>query len=146
DITRKDRSVVSDRTLEEIKDQSGKGSSVWYSKKQSKEVTMPEGAKPSEMPHEVKPMMATLIDKAFDSKDWIYEIKWDGFRALAEVNFNEVHIYSRNNLSFNDHFPDVVDSLSKLASKAVLDGEICAVDENGKASFQLIQNFRRTGK
>jgi bifunctional non-homologous end joining protein LigD len=100
DILKEDRSVVTRRTLEEIKDQSVKGSSVWYSNKNSKEINPGKEAKKIKMPHDIKPMMATLVKEAFDSDEWIYEIKWDGFRAIAEVNYNEAFLYSRNNLSF----------------------------------------------
>lgn len=146
DIARKDKSVVSKRTLDQIKEQSVEGSSIWQSPKVDKNSLPLKDAQQSEMLHQVKPMMATLVDEAFDSKDWVYEIKWDGYRAIAEINFNEVNLYSRNNLPFNDDYPGLVKDLSTLGVKAVLDGEICAVDESGVARFQLIQNYKRTGK
>lgn len=91
-------------------------------------------------------MMATLVKAAFDSDEWIFEIKWDGFRAIAEVNFTDIYLYSRNNLSFNTRFPTVYESLSRLGMQAIFDGEIVALDKEGKSQFQLIQNYQRTGK
>lgn len=98
------------------------------------------------MPHEVQPMLATLVNEPFDSEDWVYEIKWDGYRAIAEVNGVEVNLYSRNNLPFNTLFKIVADELKTLQLHAVLDGEVVALDEKGLSKFQLIQNYKTTGK
>jgi len=86
-------------------------------------------------------MLAKETDTPFSSKDWIYEIKWDGYRAMAEVKKNDVSLYSRNGNSFNDLYPLVVKALKQLNINAVLDGEIIIVDENGKSNFQLLQHF-----
>jgi bifunctional non-homologous end joining protein LigD len=98
------------------------------------------------MPHHVKPMLATLTDEPFDDPDWIYEIKHDGYRAIAEINSGEVELYSRNLNSFNLLFHPVVESLEGLNYDMILDGEIVIVDEDGRSRFQLIQNYQRTGK
>jgi len=146
DITEKDKSIKTNRTLDQIKKQSGKGATVWHTSKHQVDVTITEGAIKASFPHDNAPMMASLADSPFDSNDWLFEIKWDGFRAIAEINYNEVSLYSRNLLSFNERFPSVVGELESFGIQAVLDGEICAVDENGKAEFQLIQNYQRKGK
>ncbi len=86
-------------------------------------------------------MFATLVDKPFNSPDWIFEIKWDGYRAISRVQEKDVSIYSRNNILFNDKFPALVDSLSGLGIDAVIDGEIVVVDKNGKSGFQLLQGY-----
>jgi bifunctional non-homologous end joining protein LigD len=91
----------------------------------------------------IKPMLAKETDIAFSDKDWIYEIKWDGYRAVAEVNKNQVNLYSRNGNTFNDSYPVIVDALSALKIKAVLDGEVVAMDNNGKSDFQLLQYYKR---
>ncbi len=83
------------------------------------------------MPHGIKPMLATLTDKAFNHKDWIFEIKWDGFRALAEIENGEVKLYSRNLLSFANDYPSIVESLKKIPHNVVIDGEIVALNEEG---------------
>ena len=98
------------------------------------------------MPHKIKPMLASTGDKAFDDEDWIFEIKWDGYRAIAEIENKEVNLYSRNNISFNEKFKPIVESLSFLDHNVIFDGEIVSVDENGVSKFQLLQNFQRTGK
>lgn len=91
-------------------------------------------------------MLGTLVEAAFDREGWIFEIKWDGFRAIAEVDGGRVKLYSRNFTSFNERFAPVVTALEKLRHRAVLDGEIVAVDEKGRSSFQLLQNYQRTGE
>ena len=89
----------------------------------------------------VKPMLAKLHDEAFDSPDWIYEIKWDGYRAVAEIKGREVKLYSRNGLSFEASYPVVFEELKKIKTQVILDGEIVALDKDGKPGFQLLQHY-----
>lgn len=91
-------------------------------------------------------MLATLVKEPFDNKDWIFEIKWDGFRAIAEIKQGKVDLYSRNMLSFNQNFPTIVKSLSRIKMDMILDGEVVVVDRSGKSHFQLLQNYRETGQ
>jgi bifunctional non-homologous end joining protein LigD len=98
------------------------------------------------MPNDIIPMLATLTDDAFDDKDWVFEIKYDGYRAVAYINGKDVTITSRKNLSFNNKFPPVVDALQELGLEAVLDGEIVALNEEGKSEFQLLQQWQKTGE
>jgi bifunctional non-homologous end joining protein LigD len=86
-------------------------------------------------------MLTTLVDEAFDSDDWLFEIKWDGYRAVSSISEGKVELYSRNNLSFNSRYPEIVDELSTWPIDAVLDGEIVALDENGHSRFQFLQNW-----
>jgi bifunctional non-homologous end joining protein LigD len=99
----------------------------------------------SGIPH-YDPMLAVLVEKPFDSKDWIFEIKWDGYRAIAEINKDNVLLISRNRASFNTRFPAIVDSLRKMQITAVLDGEIVIVDSNGRPDFQLLQQYLKSRK
>lgn len=92
------------------------------------------------MPKNIRPMLATLIDAPFTSEDWIFEIKWDGYRALAEIDHKKVKLYSRNEQPFNDRFPEIVEHLKHLDIQAVFDGEIVALDKKGIPRFQLMQN------
>jgi bifunctional non-homologous end joining protein LigD len=88
-------------------------------------------------------MLATLVDGSFDNDDWLFEIKWDGFRAIGEVIKGKAELYSRNNLSFNLRHSEVVDALEELPFDAVLDGEVVALDEQGLSRFQFLQNWQR---
>lgn len=89
------------------------------------------------------PMLATLIDEAFDSDEWIFEIKWDGFRALSFIRQGEVELKSRNNLLLNQKFPEIVKNLKKIKDDVVLDGEVVVIDKEGKSHFQLLQNYQK---
>lgn len=94
------------------------------------------------IPEFIAPMLATLVDKPFDHDDWLFEVKWDGFRALAFVDQGKVELKSRNKLLFNEKFPSIVKNLQKIKGSVILDGEIVVVDQKGKSHFQLIQNFK----
>jgi bifunctional non-homologous end joining protein LigD len=89
----------------------------------------------------ITPMMAHTREDSFDDPDWIYEIKWDGYRAIAEVNKKEIKFYSRNGLSFDRLYPAVVDALSQIKDDVVLDGEVVVLDKNDKPSFQKLQQY-----
>ena len=97
------------------------------------------------MPRLIKPMLATLVDKPFSSKDWLYEIKWDGYRALAYADSKKVELVSRNQKPFTNKYETVKEALQSVNIQAVLDGEIVAVDEKGLANFQLLQNWQNNG-
>ena len=104
------------------------------------------GSRNPKFNHFIKPMLAKLHDAAFDDPGWIYEIKWDGYRAIAEINKNETRLYSRNGLSFATDYPAIFEELQKIKTNVVLDGEIVAIDANGKPSFQLIQQYAQGGE
>ena len=96
------------------------------------------------MPHTIHPMLATLVDRAFDDQQWLYEIKWDGYRAIAFLDGGSVRLVSRNQNDMTAAYPElgsIGDSVK--ARTAVLDGEIVALDEKGRPSFSLMQ--QRTG-
>ena len=80
-------------------------------------------------------MLATLADEIPGDENWIYEIKWDGYRGITYLNKGTVDIRSRNNKSFNEKFYPVYDALSKWSQSekinAVIDGEIVVVNEQG---------------
>jgi bifunctional non-homologous end joining protein LigD len=91
---------------------------------------------------DLKPMLATLVNKPFDSEEWVYEVKWDGYRALGFVNKGTVELKSRNDKSFSDKFYPVTAALRKWNVNAIVDGEIVVISENGVASFSDLQNWR----
>ncbi|MBX4190266.1 non-homologous end-joining DNA ligase, partial [Candidatus Parcubacteria bacterium] len=93
----------------------------------------------------IKPMLAKLAEAPFDNPNWIFEIKWDGYRTIAEVEKKgKVRLYSRNGLSFNEQFSSVAEELATWKEDAILDGEMVVVDEHGKSHFQLMQNYQTT--
>ncbi|HYJ63529.1 MAG TPA: hypothetical protein VEV62_07285, partial [Parafilimonas sp.] len=67
----------------------------------------------SSFPKNIAPMLATLVDKPFDKEGWLYEVKWDGYRAIAYLNKGEVNVCSRNNKSFNEKFYPVYNALQQ---------------------------------
>ncbi|MBD0333535.1 MAG: DNA ligase D, partial [Chitinophagaceae bacterium] len=97
---------------------------------------------PSKFPADIKPMLATLVDKPFDEPGWTYEVKWDGYRALAYLNKGLVEIRSRNNKSFNEKFYPVYEALKKWKINAVVDGEIVVLNEKGVPDFSDLQEWR----
>jgi len=96
------------------------------------------------MPRTVHPMLATLVDGAFDDPQWLFEIKWDGYRAIAFLERGSVRLVSRNQNDLTAAYPELQSiGASIKAETAMLDGEIVALDELGRPSFSLMQ--QRTG-
>jgi len=89
----------------------------------------------------IKPMLATLEKTPFDDKDWFFEVKWDGYRAVAETGTDEPKFYSRNGVDFKDRFPVVYQALQKIKHKAVLDGEVVLLNEKNLPDFQKLQHY-----
>jgi bifunctional non-homologous end joining protein LigD len=86
-------------------------------------------------------MLAHIHGEPFDADDWIFEIKWDGYRAIAETGKAGVRLYSRNGLSFLGLYPAVAEELRKIADDAVLDGEIVVLNEKNQPDFQKLQQY-----
>jgi bifunctional non-homologous end joining protein LigD len=165
DITQKDKSVISHKTIEQI--EHSRKPREWISNRDNKGNTKstnengaPAGSEPdyatlakeilkdakgkkkTAFPATIKPMLATLVDKPFEAEGWSYEVKWDGYRALAFLHGKKRELRSRNNNSFNDQFYPVYDALKTWNINAVIDGEIVAVNDSGFSSFQQLQNWR----
>src|SRR5438105_2910480 len=98
--------------------------------------------KKAPFPKRVQPMLATLVDKPFDEPGWLYEIKWDGYRAIAMLNKGKVSLISRNNKTFNEKFYPLYETLKNWKIDAVIDGEIAVLNENGVSDFGSLQNWR----
>jgi bifunctional non-homologous end joining protein LigD len=93
----------------------------------------------------IEPMLATLTESYFSHPDWVFEPKLDGVRAVALKDGNGVRVMSRNRLSLNDRYPQVVEAISKLeVEKAILDGEV-AVVAHGISRFQSLQRHLLEG-
>jgi bifunctional non-homologous end joining protein LigD len=90
-------------------------------------------------------MLATPLKEPFDHPDWIFEVKWDGYRAVAEIRDDAVSLYSRNGISFDKKFFPVTETLRKFGFDAVLDGEIIVADEQGRPDFQKLQHYQDSG-
>lgn len=150
DILRENRSVVSHKTLEEMLEA---GAQKSFRQKKTNQIrlheTMESGgvedAPAKSMPHGITPMLATMVKEPFDHPDWIFEVKWDGYRAVAEIRDGAVSLYSRNGIPFEKKFYPVAESLRKFGFEAVLDGEIVVVDDQGRPDFQLLQHYRESG-
>lgn len=159
DITKKDKSVLSGKTLEQVaktsKDSYGQkpveseqealDKKVDAAKEKPKELqadALLKKGKKSKMPTEVKPMLATLVNEPFDTPGWTYEVKWDGYRALAYINKGKSELLSRNLKSFTEKYYPLAAVMDSWSINAVLDGEILVIGEDGKANFSALQNWR----
>ncbi|KAA6439070.1 DNA ligase D [Dyadobacter flavalbus] len=173
DITEKDKSVVSDKTIETINNTSenksepdspekasegekkAPGKSLKKSSKEKENqaenpapeagnnpVITGESGKTEPFPETLDPMLATLVDEPFDDPGWEYEVKWDGYRAVAFMNEGKTELQSRNRLSYNERFYPVYNSLAAMKLNAVLDGEIVVINDKGHSDFNALQNWR----
>ena len=85
-------------------------------------------------------MLATLTDQPFSNPDWLYEIKWDGYRIEAVVDDGKVRLWTRNGKDGETYFPGLLSPPSWIdAQQAIVDGEVVALDENGRPDFGLLQ-------
>jgi bifunctional non-homologous end joining protein LigD len=92
-------------------------------------------------PQFVPPMRATLVEELPQGPEWIYEVKWDGYRALAAKHGDAVRLFSLEGKDLSNDFPAVVQSVRTIrAETALVDGEIVAVDPHGRPSIQALQN------
>ena len=171
DITKLDKSVLSGKTIAAMEKTGEKvwkdgheeklpAKEKKTTRKKAAAVTLPEvldGEAPTEganvtsllkkapkgkIPIGIKPMLATLVDAPFDDADWVFEVKWDGYRAMAFTKKEDVQLLSRNNKPFNEKFYPIYDILKGWSLDAVFDGEILVVDERGISNFGNIQNWR----
>lgn len=107
-------------------------------RKQTVKVEMGEIAP---FPDKIEPMLATPVDALFDDPRWLFEVKWDGYRSLCYVEGERIRFLSRNQLDLGKKFPDLVAARAEIgAQTAVIDGEILALNPEGKPDFQLLQN------
>ena len=162
------QSVLTGRTMDEIKDD--KKSDVWHSNHeeepesknpnkidfeddaaQPKKAAIASGGftaedvanakKLKEFPVNWLPQLATLADEIFDNDEWVYETKYDGYRALIEVNDGAVNLVSRNGISFNDRYKPLVKAFDAVTNNVILDGEIVVEDDKGISHFQWLQYY-----
>jgi bifunctional non-homologous end joining protein LigD len=130
-----DGSVLTGRTLEEIKAEQPPKRSPW-----PLHVGELHGAQRAPMPARLEPMLATLTDKPFSGRNWLFEIKWDGVRALAWIKDGNLALRSRNAIDITARYPELASLPQSLsAHQAILDGEIVALDPRGHSDFELLQ-------
>jgi bifunctional non-homologous end joining protein LigD len=91
----------------------------------------------------LRPMLATLIDEPFNNPKWVFEEKWDGFRVIAKAERGKTALYSRGGKRITSDYPKIALALAKCRHRAVLDGELVALDKKGRSRFQLLQNAHR---
>ena len=129
DVTKQDESVRSHRHVDDL----------GAHNKLPDMHDMPKIAKP----WTVKPMLCTLVDEPFDRDNWLFEIKWDGFRAIGSKRKDKIELYSRNQNDFMQRFPPVAEALREIAHDVILDGEIVVIDSDGNAHFEWLQLWSR---
>jgi bifunctional non-homologous end joining protein LigD len=177
DITGKNKSVVSGKTIEQVAGDSS--SKEWKSNRaakttkravvpvkaarakrtvskktqdatsksddesvSAKALTLIEDLPVSKFPRDIKPMLATLVDKPSEKSGWLYEIKWDGYRAISYMNEGNVEIRSRNNKDFTKKYYPVTNALKDWKINAVVDGELVVVNDKGLPDFNALQSWR----
>src|SRR5580765_1028339 len=89
----------------------------------------------------VEPMLLLKTDKLPEGSDWLVEVKMDGYRAIAFKSGGKIHLRSRNDKDFALRYPTIVKALAKLPDETVIDGEVVALDAQGRPSFQILQNY-----
>ncbi len=145
---RRDRiSAVSGRTIDEI---ASDQSRVWNSNRNGDVKKLPQKkvarAHPGKLPQFIKPMKATAVKELPQGEDWIYEVKWDGYRVLALKAGDDVRLLSLKEKNLSSDFPDVVEAVRSLTANVLaIDGEVVAVDSKGCPSFQALQNRASSG-
>jgi bifunctional non-homologous end joining protein LigD len=100
---------------------------------------------PATVRNDYRPMLATLSEALPSGDDWVYEVKWDGYRALGYVRGGDARLVSRNGNDLTGRFPELAKALVKAARspECVVDGEVCALDEQGRPSFSAMQQGKR---
>jgi bifunctional non-homologous end joining protein LigD len=136
-----DSSVVSGRSLNEIAEAND---AQWQSDRPSAPVRKKrDDARGKRVQAAfIEPMNCKTVAALPEDEQWGFEIKFDGYRCIAVRNDSEITLFSRNRNALNDRFPNIVEALRSIDGDFVLDGEIVALDGQGKPSFQLLQNAR----
>jgi bifunctional non-homologous end joining protein LigD len=147
DILLKDKSVISKKTIEQMAgDQQAE---VWESNRAKKKEAGPtsnlndlkkQGIKKA-MPKSFKPMLCTLTKEVVPDDDYLYEVKWDGYRIISYLSDGKVRMDSRSALDYTKKYPPVAQALKALDHDAVLDGEVVVFNEEGKPDFDALQTF-----
>src|ERR1700719_191751 len=93
----------------------------------------------------IDPMLLLRTDKLPEGAEWLTELKLDGYRSLAIKTGGKVQLRSRNDNDFNGRYPGIVKALAPMPDETVIDGEVVALDPDGRPSFNLLQNYGSSG-
>ena len=93
----------------------------------------------------IEPMLLLRTEKLPEGPEWLIELKLDGYRALAIRSGGKVQLLSRNNNDFSTRYPSIVRALASMPDESVIDGEVVALDQDGRPSFNSLQNYGRAG-
>lgn len=140
DMIKKSKTPVKKVTIKEPKKHSPEATPLKVKKFNTTDILAK--APQEKFPKKLTPMLATLVDKPFEEEGWLYEVKWDGYRALAFCIKNKVDLKSRNDKSFNEKFYPVTHAIKEWNINAIIDGEIVVVGDNGISNFGDLQNWR----
>lgn len=135
------RSVRTGRRIEEIARTATKNNKTYDSILPGRNYAK---APKTPLPKNVRPMLATLVKEISDKKGWIYEIKLDGHRALAEISESGINLSSRTGQKMNESYQEIIDALGAMRHEMIIDGEIVILDREGKARFETLQAYSRT--
>ena len=133
------QSVKTGRTNDEVK---ANRDAIWVSEAPATTAEIDlAGAKAAALPQRLDPMLATLASKPFSDPDWLFEIKWDGYRVQAVVDGGKVRIWTRNLNDAETYFPRLLTPPGRWieAEQAIVDGEVVALDDDGRPDFSLLQ-------
>ncbi|HSW99869.1 MAG TPA: DNA ligase D [Patescibacteria group bacterium] len=126
EVTKRDKSIKSNRSIDEL------GGALpdlasWPKKS---------------APWRVTPMLCTLTDEPFSKPNWLFEIKWDGYRAIGSTHNGGIELYSRAGTNFIDKYPPVAEALHSFTHDVIVDGEIVVVDKDGAPHFEWLQSWQ----
>jgi bifunctional non-homologous end joining protein LigD len=147
DVNDHPESAKTGKTLEDIA--GSKTAKRWQSNRpaeaSAKKKPPPKRVKADPIPHDISPMLATLVDAPFNDPAWLFEVKWDGFRAILSIDAKgQVSLTSRNGLDLLRRFKELAGLGTAFRSlPAVIDGEICVLDAQGRSSFQALQQVEK---
>jgi bifunctional non-homologous end joining protein LigD len=137
------QSVATGRDLKQIE---ATPEAVWKKGAARKIATKRARKKRAKLPAFHAPALATLVDTVPRSGDWLYEVKLDGYRAIAAATGDDVRVYTRSGLDWTAKFSGIAEAIRALdLDGALLDGEICAVDSDGRTDFSLLQEAIKGG-
>jgi bifunctional non-homologous end joining protein LigD len=132
------KAAAKEKTTKTARKTSRKAAS--FRTKQLSQLDLPPSAKRAPMPKSINPMLAKLVDTPFSGDDWLFETKWDGMRAICYLSNGKPKFVSRRQLDVTAKYPELADIPAAIqAERAIVDGEIVALDSKGFPQFQLLQ-------